>query len=62
MQENASKSKPGHMKNYVKRELKLLKTSTKGMKGLNFTRKRELKRDEILLRKSSTLSRFFSAH
>jgi hypothetical protein len=62
MQENASKSKPSHMENYVKRELKLLKTSTNGMKELNFTRKRELKRDEILLRKSPTLNRFFSTH
>jgi hypothetical protein len=62
MQENASKSKPGHMKNYVKRELKLLKTSTKGMKELNFRRKRGLKRDEISLIKSPTLNRIFSAH
>jgi hypothetical protein len=62
MQENASKSKPGHMENYVKRELKLLKTSTNGMKELNFTRKRELKRDEILLRKLPTLNQYFSTH
>jgi hypothetical protein len=62
MQENASKSKHGHMENYVKRELKLLKTCTNGMKELNFTRKRELKRDEILLRKLPTLNQYFSTH